>query len=197
MRQMKQYIHAHGQFLNMNGRMGNKIYPGNIVENQITFVDVHMLQKKDAEGRLMCTREKYDDCIYGTMERLMMDTYNCTSPWVINQKICEKGVSVYRTYLISRGHVTNQLKDCLPPCNFLMVTVGARNFDHYENVTYSIQRYSFPQRILLTEENYLYLFLTLAAEIGGYVGLLLGVSFMHGSSAIDGWIQVKINKCQQ
>merc|ERR1719385_225806 len=42
----------------------------------------------------------------------------------------------------------------------------------------------FAPRIMLSKENYLYSFLTLAAEIGGYVGVLLGISFLHLSKVV-------------
>lgn len=197
LRQVKQYIHASGQFLNLNGRMGSKIYPGDTIENQVSFVDVRMLQKEDFRGNLMCSRESYDGCIYGVMTRLMMQSYGCTSPWVIDQKICTRGPQVHGAFMISYDRVTNQFKDCLAPCDFFMITVGARNLEHRPNDTFSIQRYSFPQRVLLTQEHYLYPFLTLAAEIGGYVGLLLGISLMNGTSLIHEWFQRKILRYQE
>ena len=37
----------------------------------------------------------------------------------------------------------------------------------------------FPQRVVQSKEHNFYSFLSMVAEVGGYVGLLLGVSFFH------------------
>lgn len=39
--------------------------------------------------------------------------------------------------------------------------------------------------IIVNEEEYLYNFLKLASEFGSYVGVLLGVSFLHGAKAVQ------------
>ena len=51
----------------------------------------------------------------------------------------------------------------------------------------------FEKRVLLSEEHYFYTGLSLLAEIGGYLGLLLGVSFLNFASWIALLVQRKIN----
>ena len=55
-------------------------------------------------------------------------------------------------------------------------------------------RFYFPQLTILSEENYLYTTLTLLAEIGGYLGLLLGVSFLNIVDWVQRFLQDKIDK---
>ena len=45
-----------------------------------------------------------------------------------------------------------------------------------------------------SEENYFYTELSLLAEIGGYLGLLLGVSFFHFADWAATFLQDKITK---
>ena len=47
----------------------------------------------------------------------------------------------------------------------------------------TVQVFYFPQRIMVNREKFLYPFITTMAEMGGYVGVLLGVSFLHGARA--------------
>ena len=51
----------------------------------------------------------------------------------------------------------------------------------------------FEKRVLMSEENYFYTGLSLLAEIGGYLGLLLGVSFLNFASWVALLVQRKIN----
>ena len=51
----------------------------------------------------------------------------------------------------------------------------------------------FEKRVLLSEEHYFYTGFSLLAEIGGYLGLLLGVSFLNFASWVAFLVQRKIN----
>ena len=67
------------------------------------------------------------------------------------------------------------------PCEYLLVTLGGKNLrlrkgeDHYHGSAY----FYFPQRVMLSREHHFYSFLSMVAEVGGYVGLILGVSLFH------------------
>ena len=54
----------------------------------------------------------------------------------------------------------------------------------------------FAPRTMYSEELELYTSLSLMAEIGGYVGLLLGVSLWHFASWISDLLEVKIQKLE-
>ena len=55
------------------------------------------------------------------------------------------------------------------------------HFNCFRSTTsnWAYQYYYFPPLILANEELYLYTVLTMVAEVGGYIGLLLGVSFLQ------------------
>ncbi len=44
---MKIYFHAYEQFLDLSGRMGYKIYPGETAQSQVTYEDVRLLSRWD------------------------------------------------------------------------------------------------------------------------------------------------------
>ena len=50
------------------------------------------------------------------------------------------------------------------------------------------------KRVVISEEHFFYSGLSLLAEIGGYLGLLLGISFLNFASWMAGVIQRKMNE---
>ena len=85
---------------------------------------------------------------------------------------------------------------CLPPCNFLMASLGTTN---YEDVRLDSQKnltemtFFMPSRVLQSKERYLISFTSMVSEIGGYVGLLLGVSLFHFARALSAIVQKRRN----
>ena len=51
----------------------------------------------------------------------------------------------------------------------------------------------FEKRVVMSKENYFYSGNSLFAEIGGYLGLLLGVSFLNFASWVGTLLPEKIN----
>ena len=58
-----------------------------------------------------------------------------------------------------------------------MANLGTANYEINTNVTEMILY--MPSRVMQSSEHYLISFMSMASEIGGYVGLFLGVSFFH------------------
>lgn len=58
-----------------------------------------------------------------------------------------------------------------------MASLGTANYEIGTNRTE--MTFFMPSRVMKSTENYLISFMSMASEIGGYVGLLLGVSFYH------------------
>ena len=203
------YFHGPDQFLALSGRIGYKLYVGEIMQSQITVTDITILkrnQKKDEddptykEGRKTCMTENYDDCIYNMLTREMRKTTedNCTVPYVRDvSKICTKKKDINTTFWIAWNRVTNQQLDCNIPCHSLTVNLGAKN---YQNQTGSrsdglLYLYYAP-RVTQSEEHLLYTLLNLFAEIGGYVGLILGYSLFHVAALISGAIETKVKRME-
>ena len=58
----------------------------------------------------------------------------CTVPWVLEnskgpEKICKLPENINKTFQIAWNRVTNQLKDCAVPCDTLILSLGAKNYE--------------------------------------------------------------------
>ena len=77
-----------------------------------------------------------------------------------------------------------------------MASLGTTN---YEDVRLDSQKnltemtFFMPSRVLQSKERYLISFTSMVSEIGGYVGLLLGVSLFHFARALSAIVQKRRN----
>ena len=178
---VKVYIHAKDQFLDLSGRMGYKIYKGDRFETQVTTQDIRQLEYKNVKSAWFisssdqtCTHEEFDSCMYENVANLMKENTaeKCTVPWVrSNQKICTNHMDVNTSFWIGWNRITNQKKDCLSPCHTTITNFGAKNFQRLENEKHGYMYLYFLSRVVVSEEKYLYSFLKLIGQIGGYLGL--------------------------
>ena len=201
------YFHGPDQFLDLSGRMAYKLNLGEIMQSQITVTDITILerdQKKDEddptykEGRKSCMTENYDDCIYNMLTNEMRKNTedNCTVPYVRDdRKICTKDKDINTAFWIAWNRVTNQQLDCNIPCHFLTVSLGAKNYQNTSS-THGILYLYYAPRVTQSEERLLYTLLNLVAEIGGYVGLILGYSLFHVVDLINSAIETKLKRME-
>ena len=120
-----------------------------------------------------CTHDEFDSCMYNNVANLMKENTagKCTVPWVrSNENICTNHMDVNTTFWIGWNRITNQKKDCLSPCHTTITNFGAKNFQRLENEKYGYMYLYFLSRVVVSEEKYLYSFLKLIAQIGGYLG---------------------------
>ena len=135
---VKVYFHGPGQFLDLSGRMGYKIYVNDTMQSQVSWHDVRMLSKEKKDGTKSCINSVYDKCMYGALISHMKantpSENGCTVPWVMqgkqgSEKICKKAENINVTFWEAWNRVTNQLNDCPVPCETLLVSLGAKNFE--------------------------------------------------------------------
>lgn len=50
------------------------------------------------------------------------------------------------SHWITWNRITNQRKDCLSPCNFLMINVGSKNHEFLNESTHSVVSFYFAPR---------------------------------------------------
>ena len=202
---MKLYFHGPDQFLDLSGRMGYKLYRGEIMQSQITVTDTEVLERTVTEENnkteeevevKTCSKDVYDDCIYGMLNRFMRENTedDCRAPFVRsdNDTICKKPKDIATAFWIAWNRVTNQKKDCLIPCHSLTVNLGAKNYvkKTVDEQDYALLYLYYAPRVTKNIEHKLYTILSLFAEIGGYVGLILGYSLFN----VAGWISEIIEK---
>ena len=98
-----------------------------------------MMSKDKQGGGKSCIYTNYDQCMYGAMVDVMQNKTpsenGCTVPWVLMkggagaQKICKEPENINATFWEAWNRVTNQLDDCPVPCETLVVSVGAKNYE--------------------------------------------------------------------
>ena len=52
----------------------------------------------------------------------------------------------------------------------------------------------FPKQVILSEESIVYEFRELISEVGGYIGMLLGISFLDLAQAMSEFLEIKIEQ---
>ena len=185
------------------------------MESQMTIKDYIILERDEVEydeddlfnfksedANKTCTNEVFDDCVYDVMAREMKDNTGdkCTAPYVRDPiRICTKERDIYAASKIATNLISNGEHGCLNPCHWVTVDLGAKNYqtDNLKNFTsddYALLDLYFLPTATQNREKLLYTILHLFAEIGGYLGLLLGYSMF----SFFGWInQVFVEKIQQ
>ena len=112
-----------------------------------------------------------------------METVDCTWPFSSNkEKICENVEDAKIAYEIGMKHYRKKSNDCLDPCNFLKI--DSNELGVFSSLNPEIS-FKFPEFIRITRAYYSYTRINLIAEIGGYVGLFLGISVYQFTNIID------------
>ena len=135
------------------------------------FLFERMLPKKKDDGTMSCIRTNYDNCMYNALTQHMknqtLSENGCTVPWVRNTtNICKEPKNINTTFWIAWNRITNQFNDCPVPCDSLLVSLGAKNFEIDESSEKASWTLFFAARTYLSEQDFLYTSLSLVAEIG-------------------------------
>ena len=204
------FFHGPDQFLDLSGRMGYKLYRGEKMESQMTIKDYIILERDEIdhdddgffsfyseEANKTCTNDVFDDCVYDVMAREMRDNTGdkCTAPYVRDPiRICTKERDIYAASKIATNLLANMEHGCLNPCHWVTVDLGLKNYQNYTADDYALLDLYFLPTATKNTEKLMYTILHLFAEIGGYLGLLLGYSLF----SFFGWMnQVFVEKIQQ
>ena len=184
---VKVYFHTPGMFMNSPGKVSIEVGLNKKIKADLEHENFKML---DIDG-LKCNNDinyRRDTCVHEDFEERAIKKYGCTTPFGPNKdKICRSstiGLKVLEMY-------TETLKNhiCRSPCSFISSRVMLRTSENY--VTFGTTKHKsrvhvyFRENIKVIQAHYLYSGLSLIAEIGGYVGLFLGVSVNQITVLID------------
>ena len=137
--------------------------------------------------------------MYSSLVHRMQSTTedNCTVPWVLdNSNICTKKNDINASFRIWIQHLLKK-KDCAPPCSTMVVELGAKNIIRHENNPGRTQIVIyFSPYVTKVTEKYLYSPLGMLADVGGYIGLLLGYSFLHLAKLVYKLFSTKIQELE-
>lgn len=188
------FMHHPGQRMDVDSK--TKVY-GHL--QKMLFIDItHDLTVNtlEAEGAIPCNSSMdtiYDDCVYEKITDSLMADFGCVVPWLPRRKdvsICkfeggkddelrEKVMNRY-DYLSSNG----QRSLCQVPCATMEVFLGLP-FGGITDPDEAYIKLYIKSTIKVKKTVLDYTWISMLAEIGGYTGLLLGISVVNVASYLD------------
>ena len=177
------YVHSPGSFF------GTEYKEFKITKGQKVEIDVmhEVFEVLDFDGHA-CRKYPFgrDACIFDIIQKDSIEQIGCTSPYGRNKSnICtdqEKSLYAYDLFAnVTYKNLTDANNRCPKSCTYQMTSFGSFMKDnatddpefpeHGYNLGLTFQRF-----IKVSKARYSYTVLELLAEVGGYVGLFLGVS---------------------
>ena len=121
------------------------------------------------------------------MDHYFLESYDCVFPHLTNNSNATNCI-VEKTHKLTWFKVLmKHLHDfCPAPCETMKVNFAGHDNSHeggHENETYV--KFYIKDQIQVKKSHFRYSEVSLLAEVGGYVGLLLGVSLMDIASLFD------------
>ena len=108
-----------------------------------------------------------------------MKTWGCTTPFgsnkthiCTNKTIMKEAIKYHDEKVID----VESIKECINPCKTIIPTLSFRQ--RLEDQIVSLLTLEFPSRVKGIEAYQAYIFISFIAEVGGWVGLFLGVSVL-------------------
>ena len=126
-----------------------------------------------------CKKEKdyqKDLCTTKMIEKELIDKVGCTTPFGHDKsQICRQEDDARKAFEIFANEIFLE-SNCSNPCSLFSLAISNEEKQSSTNATYENLRIVFPKTIKVYDRSYTYSSLSLLAEIGGYVGLFLGIS---------------------
>ena len=175
------HIHTPGMFSKGSKQLSSK---NNVELGKWYNLHVHyeMYELLDYGGAF-CNNDKtyqLDTCNYNGTEKTSLEIVGCTTPFGPNKtKICtdvlaRKANDIYWQYMFSFSK--ENYEGCYYPCSYFVASTKQDTRKTFDKSPGSNIHLSFEGLIQETKSYYTYSELSLIAEIGGYVGLFLGIS---------------------
>ena len=152
------------------------------------------------DSRLPCDPEmnyNLDHCLYEKMTKQLLSDFGCTIPYLPqlhDEPICDpdgNGTTASKQYKKMKENGQRDL--CHKPCETTEVFSGMGFLSEHDEKVAKIKIYL--KTTTKVKKSVLdYTWLTMVAEIGGYTGLLLGVSFVNITSLLDQFYNKVVHK---
>lgn len=173
------YVHSPGSYFGTDYKEF-KVLVGDQVRVDVLHEVFEVL---DFDGQAC---EKYpfgrDACIFEIIQKESMEQVGCTSPYGRNKSnICtnneEKSAKAYWIFEdLTQNNLTDANERCPKSCTYQMTTFSSFLKEDYGDPDQGYLYLKFQRFIKVSRSRYAYTWLELLAEVGGYVGLFLGVS---------------------
>ena len=185
------YFHTQGKFTDTY--KGLHLDTKSVIELDFDYEVIQL------QNTRTCNATKHynkDDCVLNEVYRKSMDTLNCTTPFGhIHDQICldkekaQKAKAIYTDILVRNNY------NCPDPCHTILTHYSILRRQESRSKVSEL-KINFPLRIKTVTSYPAYSFLSLIAEIGGYVGLFMGVSFLDMVNIVNLW-EVSKSSIQQ
>ena len=153
---------------------------GRFVKVAVNHEVVQLLSEKGTCVDRFEDSPDYDGCIYDKLKKLMNDNVGCTVPWLPDKSnICHEDTKASLAFDIYQKNRRNQKDICATTCHFTNMYFSPMVTGYHTSKDRSWAVFYFRRDIKTTNEYFLYSILSMAAEIGAYVGLLLGASLAN------------------
>ena len=178
------FMHHYGQFLSPNSRSRVDVDKGKFVKIAINHEVVQLLSGEDFGNCVdnFGNDGSFDSCMYSNLYEMMMEEVGCTVPWLPDKSnICTDKAKRDKAFEVYQANRRNQKDICPNSCLFTNMYFGppVTGVNGVERENYAWGIFYFRRDIKTTTEYLLYTLLSMIAEIGGYVGLLLGASLVN------------------
>ena len=110
-----------------------------------------------------------------------------------NSNICKKTSDVNSTVWVAQGMMKSIRSECTSPCNTMQVSAKGNNITPAKSGKPQLVLY-FQSRIQIGKEHYLYTLISFFADVGGYVGFILGYSLLNIAEVIMAALDKKLGK---
>ena len=134
----------------------------------------------DLGGQQHCNNEpdfNQDLCNDARVEKSSLRKIGCTTPFGLNKdKICKDQENGSKAIELYTEIFVDHVNSCYGPCSFVLTKAIRTRAVNNVDKNYSSLTIYFDEKIKVIDAHHLYSGLSLIAEIGGYVGLFLGVS---------------------
>ena len=131
-----------------------------------------------------------DVCAEVKVRQKSMAKYGCTHPFGnFKDHICtlkdksQEVFALFETWFVTQ-HSGNYRKQCGEPCTSITTKMAKIVTEKYDE-NHALLRCRFAEHIKVISAFYAYSTLSLIAEIGGHVGLFLGISFFNLGNYMD------------
>ena len=157
------------------------------------FMDYAIHVKEDFASKPPCEKSRdynYDFCISTFIEKTLLQTFGCATPFGIDKtKICTNLTTGEKVFKMYQDIWKKGTTDCKVPCQKISVKPAKLkelpNSQSYVKSGYTTVMFYMNEEVLTSSEVFLYSVLSLIAEVGGYVGLFLGISVNQISTLVD------------
>lgn len=192
------YFHSPGELLSSKYKTGFELHL-----NKRLYVDLeHEIHTSIDTLDEPCNdhpQYSHDQCAHDQLFQESLKTLGCTTPFGTNKEyICTNVSKAQNATELYANYFEGYIDTCLTSCTLTNIRTTLTKEAFHGVLTgdgkkVGMMEITFRKLIKVTSSYYTYTALSLVAEIGGYVGLFLGVSVFHVTSLFDLILEQSLN----